>query len=48
MIDAEHLYGAFVVGQSIHDEFRHPVIERSQLRQSKLIRMRELRPRPRI
>ena len=44
MIDAEHLDGAFIVRQSIHNEFSHAVIERSQLRQSKLFRVRELRP----
>jgi len=46
VIDAEQLDGPLVVGQSIHDEFRDAVVERSQFSQSKLIRLRELRPRP--
>ncbi len=48
MIDAEQFDGNFVVRQSIHDEFRYAVIERSQLRQSKLIRFREVRPQLKI
>jgi len=48
VINAEQFDGNFVVRQSIHDEFRYAVIERSQLRQSKLIRSRELRPRLKI
>jgi len=48
VVDAEQLDGALVVGRSISDEFRDAVVERSQFRQSKLIRLRELRPRLRM